>query len=98
MPFPELATFFGYAGDAIDLTGMWKMSTTAAYDAGSAAPGLDDSSWPEEPAPGHAHHALHAAQADRPPPAHQRRRRLAREAPQGPGSTAGTWRTPATCR
>ena len=39
VPFPELATFFGYEGDAIDLSGMWKMSTTAAYDAGSAAPG-----------------------------------------------------------
>jgi hypothetical protein len=54
VPFPELATFFGYAGDAIDLTGVWKMSTTAAYDASSAAPDLDDSSWPGEPVPGHA--------------------------------------------
>lgn len=54
VPFLELADFFGYAGDAIDLTGIWKMSTTAAYDASSAATALDDSSWPEEPAPGHA--------------------------------------------
>ncbi len=54
VPFPELATFFGYEGDAIDLSGIWKMSTTAPYDAASAAPGLDDSAWPDEPAPGHA--------------------------------------------
>lgn len=53
VPFPELATFFGYSGDAIDLTGTWRMSTTAPYDATSAAPGLDDSAWPAEPAPGH---------------------------------------------
>jgi hypothetical protein len=53
VPFPELATFFGFEGDAIDLTGTWKMSTTAAYDASSARPELDDSSWANEPAPGH---------------------------------------------
>jgi hypothetical protein len=54
VPFPELATFFGYENDAIDLTGLWKASTAAPYDATSAAPGLDDSSWADEPAPGHA--------------------------------------------
>lgn len=54
VPFPELATFFGYQGDVIDLTGLWKMSTSAAYDASSAAADLDDSKWLDEPAPGHA--------------------------------------------
>jgi hypothetical protein len=53
VPFPELATFFGFEKGAIDLTGLWKTSTTAAYDASSAAPGLDDSSWAAIPAPGH---------------------------------------------
>jgi hypothetical protein len=54
VPFPELATFFGFQGDAINLAGMWKASTTAPYDASSAKPELDDSSWPNEPAPEHA--------------------------------------------
>ena len=54
VPFPELATFFGYEGDAIDLEGIWRLSTTAAYDASSAAPTVDDSTWPKVPAPGHA--------------------------------------------
>jgi hypothetical protein len=54
VPFPELATFFGFEGDAINLVGVWKTSTTAAYDATSAAPGLDDSSWASVPAPEHA--------------------------------------------
>jgi hypothetical protein len=54
VPFPELATFFGYEGDAINLVGIWKTSTTAAYDATSAAPSLDDSSWASVPAPENA--------------------------------------------
>jgi hypothetical protein len=54
VPFPELATFFGFEGDAINLAGMWKASTTAPYDASSAKPDLDDSAWQNEPAPEHA--------------------------------------------
>jgi hypothetical protein len=54
VPFPELATFFGFQGDAINLAGMWKASTTAPYDASSAKTDLNDSSWPNEPAPEHA--------------------------------------------
>jgi hypothetical protein len=46
VPFPELATFFGFNDGAINLAGMWKTSATAPYDASSAKTDLDDSSWP----------------------------------------------------
>jgi hypothetical protein len=51
---PEIYSFLGWGPDAVDLTGAWKISKDAPYDASSAAPGLDDSSWPEVTAPGHA--------------------------------------------
>ena len=49
---PELASFLGWNKDAIDLTGPWRISVQAPYDATSAAPELDDSSWPTIIAPG----------------------------------------------
>ena len=54
VPFPEFATFLGWNESAIDLTGLWKISFDAPYDARSAAAGLDDSAWASVPAPGHA--------------------------------------------
>ena len=54
VPFPELATFFGYNDQAINLAGLWKISFDAAYDADSARPELDDSSWPSVEAPENA--------------------------------------------
>ena len=54
VPFPEVATFLGWNSNAIDLTGVWKISFTAPYGADAAKPGLDDSSWPGMQAPGHA--------------------------------------------
>ncbi len=51
---PEIWSFVGYGLDAIDLTGQWKRSTDAPFDATSAVPSLDDSAWPTVPAPGHA--------------------------------------------
>jgi hypothetical protein len=46
VPYPELATFFGWGPDAIDLDGNWKISQSAAYDADSAQPNVDDTNWP----------------------------------------------------
>ena len=46
VPFPEMATCFGWNDDSINLAGLWKISTSAPYDASSARPDLDDSSWP----------------------------------------------------
>jgi hypothetical protein len=54
VPFPEMATFFGWNSDAVDLTGSWKISYDAPYSADSAKPELDDSSWPSVEAPGNA--------------------------------------------
>jgi hypothetical protein len=51
---PEIYSFLGWGPDAVDLTGTWRISKDAPYDASSAAPGLDDSSWPQVTAPGHA--------------------------------------------
>jgi hypothetical protein len=51
---PEIYSFLGWGPDAVDLTGLWRISKTAPYDDSSAAPGLDDSSWPQITAPGHA--------------------------------------------
>lgn len=46
VPYPELATFFGWGPDAVDLEGQWKISFDAPYDADSAQPSVNDSSWP----------------------------------------------------
>ena len=46
VPYPELATFFGWGPDAIDLDGNWKISFTAPYDADSAQPNVKDDDWP----------------------------------------------------
>jgi hypothetical protein len=54
VPFPEFATFLGWNSTAIDLTGIWKISYDAAYDARSARTDLDDAAWRSVPAPGHA--------------------------------------------
>jgi len=54
VPFPELATFLGWNARALDLTGTWKISFDASYGADSARNGLDDSSWCDIQAPGHA--------------------------------------------
>ena len=54
VPFPELATFFGWNENAINLAGLWKISSTAPYDASSAKPDLDDSSWASIDAPENA--------------------------------------------
>lgn len=54
VPFPELATFLNWNDKAIDLTGTWKISFDASYGADSAKTNLDDSSWNEIQAPGHA--------------------------------------------
>ncbi len=51
---PELATFFGWGPDALDLTGLWKINFDAPYGIDSAAPALDDSAWLDMQAPGHA--------------------------------------------
>jgi len=51
---PEIYSFLGWGPDAIDLTGIWHINYDAPFDATSAAPGLDDSSWSSVPAPGHA--------------------------------------------
>jgi hypothetical protein len=51
---PELYSFLGWGPDAVDLTGQWRISKDAPYDASSAAPGLNDSLWPEVAAPGNA--------------------------------------------
>jgi len=51
---PEVTSFLGWGKDAIDLTGMWKVSHEAAAGPETAAPGYDDSKWPSIPAPGHA--------------------------------------------
>jgi hypothetical protein len=50
---PELYSFVGWGPDAIDLTGTWHINYDAPFDSTSAAPGLDDSSWPTIQAPGH---------------------------------------------
>jgi hypothetical protein len=51
---PELASFAGWDGEAVDLTGPWRVSYDAAYgQAASAAVDLDDSAWPVVTAPGH---------------------------------------------
>jgi hypothetical protein len=54
VPFPELATFMNWNPQALDLTGIWKISFSAPYGADSAKPDLDDSSWDDVSAPGHA--------------------------------------------
>ena len=54
VPFPELATFLGWNARALDLTGTWKISFDAPYGADSAKRELDDSSWNDIQAPGHA--------------------------------------------
>ena len=54
VPFPEFATFLGLNSTAIDLTGIWKMSYDAPYNADSAKSDLDDSKWQEIEAPGNA--------------------------------------------
>jgi hypothetical protein len=51
---PELYSFLGWGPDAIDLTGPWRISKDAPYDASSAVVGLDDSTWPQVTAPGNA--------------------------------------------
>ncbi len=51
---PELASFLGWGKDAIDLTGIWKVSHEAAPGPESAASDYDDSAWAAMPAPGHA--------------------------------------------
>ena len=51
---PELASFLGWGKDAVDLTGIWKVSHNAAAGPETAAPGYNDSSWAAMPAPGHA--------------------------------------------
>ena len=51
---PELATFFGWGKDAVDLTGMWKVSHDAAHGPETAAVNFDDSQWPSMQAPGHS--------------------------------------------
>ena len=50
---PELASFLGWGGDALDLAGTWKISYDAPFEPASAAPDLDDSRWPTLTAPGH---------------------------------------------
>lgn len=54
VPFPEIATFFGWNSNAFDLTGNWKISYTSPYGPESAGADLDDSKWASIPAPGHA--------------------------------------------
>lgn len=49
---PELASFLGWGPEAVDLVGTWKLSYEAPFTASSAAPDLDDSSWPAIVAPG----------------------------------------------
>jgi len=51
---PEVASFLGWGKEAVDLTGMWKVSHDAPAGPETAAPGYDDSAWPSIPAPGHA--------------------------------------------
>jgi hypothetical protein len=51
---PEIYSFLGWGPDAVDLTGTWRISKDAPYTDASAAVGLDDSSWPQVTAPGHA--------------------------------------------
>jgi hypothetical protein len=51
---PELYSFLGWGPDAIDLTGAWRISYDAPFEATSASPALDDSAWPTVQAPGHA--------------------------------------------
>ncbi len=51
---PELASFLGWGPDAIDLTGLWKVKYDAPFDAQAGSTTLDDSQWPEIPAPNHA--------------------------------------------
>jgi hypothetical protein len=51
---PELASFLGWGPDAIDLAGTWKINYDAPFTEASAAPSLDDSSWSDITAPGHA--------------------------------------------
>jgi len=50
---PELASFFGWGPDALDLAGTWRISYEAPFELASAAPDLDDSKWPTIVAPGH---------------------------------------------
>jgi hypothetical protein len=52
VPLPEVATFCGWNKDALDLRGPWKINYDAPYDASSARPELDDSSWGSLDAPG----------------------------------------------
>ena len=49
VPFPEFATFLGWDEAALDLTGMWKISYDAPYDARSARLDVDDSAWASVP-------------------------------------------------
>ena len=51
---PELAHFAGWGPEAVDLTGPWRISYDAAWGLPSAAPDLDDSTWPTLVAPGHS--------------------------------------------
>lgn len=49
---PEVAEFYGWSPEAVDLKGAWKISYDAAWTPASAAPGFDDAAWPELVAPG----------------------------------------------
>ncbi len=49
---PEVAEFYGWSPEAVDLQGSWKISYDARFEPASAAIGLDDSKWPELVAPG----------------------------------------------
>jgi hypothetical protein len=51
---PELAHFAGWGPEAVDLTGRWRINYDTAWGAASAAPELDDSTWPTLVAPGHS--------------------------------------------
>jgi hypothetical protein len=83
VPFPELATFFGWGPDAIDLTGSWKISYDAPYGADSAKPELDDSSWPSIEAPGNAIIRMLPPQAGGFSPPHHPRSGVEGGPPQG---------------
>jgi hypothetical protein len=45
MHVPEPATFLGWNGDALDLSGPWKVSFDSADNAAAQAPDFDDSKW-----------------------------------------------------
>jgi hypothetical protein len=65
VPFTEMATCFGWNDDAINLAGLWKISSIAPYEASSAGTGLDDSSWASIETPENAHNPLDAEKTDR---------------------------------